>query len=216
MIARLSSPAHFLLALALLITTTPLFAAPPTKAKPKTISHPTAVKPKPVPMLKEFSFRGNRIGEDAETVIRRSIKPDSQKYCLGDLDKPGLISCSDGDVSGLPRPNYETWLYYEFFEHQLSGFKLHFHANDFMEISTMLIGKYGEPHHVENNTVQTYTGASADQVIYIWNTAYGPLKLYYHYPDLTSGFLKLENVAVEKKNEALKTQEQQEKGKVVF
>lgn len=82
MLVRLLSPAYFLLLYSVLLTTSVALAATPSKTvpvqgKPKpavTQPKPQAqTPPKPEPVLKDFTFRGNRIGDPAETVIYRSV-----------------------------------------------------------------------------------------------------------------------------------------------
>lgn len=99
---------------------------------------------------------------------------------------------------------------------KLSGFYIFFPISAYSEIESMLVGKYGEPHQNKSTTAQTYGGSTVAQFIDTWNTEYGPMKLYYRYPDLKTGYLQLENTDVNRQVEQYEAQKNQEKGKSVF
>lgn len=221
MLVRLLFPAHVLLLGTLLLSNPLSLAATPSKSiSVKARSSGTSSKPqtaaRPVPMLTNFTFRGNHIGEPANGVIERSIEPAYQAECLAETQKPALSECS-GMLTGIPHPESVTSLNYQFFENKLSGFTLFFPLFDsYSEINAMLEGKYGPAHRHEHHVVSNAMGGKFDQLISIWNTPYGPMKLYFRYPSVDMGYLILENRAVEKKVKALEAKQLQEKGKSVF
>jgi hypothetical protein len=218
----------------------------PTKAVPQKSTQAKPVpKPAPLPMVADFTFRGNHIGDPAELVIMRTMEKEMAKpkvdmtasqfdrdYAKREYEtsirrqQEAKAECmqkitTTGEVSCSDPEQYpfgygDSYLTYKFFDQKFSGFTLSFPLIAYTTIETMVIGKYGEPHKTEVHQVQNYMGANFDQFIATWNTKHGPMKLYFRYPDLEHGFLILEDTAVKKQAEALKQKELHEAGKAAF
>jgi hypothetical protein len=197
-------------------------------------------------MLTDFSFRGNHIGDPAEEVIKRMFreeevpKPgdpgfigskdpqladidykvkvssviDNRNRCLQFLHDKGESACTDYEPTFLGF--YHTYLTYQFLDKKLSGFNLTFPLRAYFKIEPMLTGKYGPPHQTEVNKVYNNMGAEFEQLVAIWNTTHGPLKLYFRYPSLDKGMLILEDEAAKQEADARKAKELEAKGKTTF
>lgn len=233
-----------LLTASILLTLPPAYAvskAVPSKkpaSSPSVRKHPTTARSN---IITNFTFRGNRIGDPAEAVIRRSIKNtkeesettsepsielpsddwlgeseprlNEQDTCIKHL-KMGKSDCTDYEPDFLPY--YDTFLTYEFFDKKFSGFDLTFHLNAHSQLKTMLIGKYGKPHQSYVKKVHNAMGASFDQIVSVWNTKHGPMTLYSRYSSIDKGALILQDARFKRLATAREAQALQRKGKKVF
>jgi hypothetical protein len=216
---------YWLLSLALAL----LLPVATAEAVNKASTHKVSVHSQP--MLTNFTFRGNHFGDPAEEVIRRSFKveewdkkglpryntPKDVEDCLASITDSGESRCVDGHSDLNQLLEYDkVMIYYDFYNKKFSGFQIIFPLQDFPGIETMLLAKYGKPHKNIQDTVQNMEGANFDQFISIWNTQHGPMKLYYRYPDLESGYLELEDTKVQAQINALKKKTLEEKAKTSF
>ena len=222
----------FLIALLAFTLCAPVaFGVAPTAKKPAAKPAVVSVKPKaPEAVLKDFTFKGNRIGEPATEVINRVFgqkQPDetlygqkqqnindAQQACLKAIKAEGESSCTDFHPHITDRP--KEFIIYEFYDSKFSGFKLYFPNPAFVEVQGMLMGKYGTPHKWVQSNVQNRMGATFEREEHIWNTLYGPMTLYYHYPDLETGMLILTDKNIDAIKASQNMKKLEEKGKATF
>jgi hypothetical protein len=170
-----------LLSLALLLSLTVV------EAVNKPVSHKATVSkrsttPSVAPILTDFTFRGNHIGDPAEEVILRSIKVNqlgdpSDKYsynqqsaidyCISHLVDQGESSCSDSnsDLRVINQHSSSAIINYQFWDKKFYSFWLSFNGFLFDDMKALLIAKYGRPHKIRVEKVQNLMGAEIDQLL---------------------------------------------------
>ncbi len=122
-----------------------------------------------------FTFRGYKMGDP--------LPPKLASDCLTSNDLPGMQSCQDRslprlsggmvDLQGLP----VRYLSYQFFDGRFAGFLINLPADKFSEMRRLLVARYGDPHAETPSSIQNQAGATFDQVVTIWNTPHGAMRL---------------------------------------
>jgi hypothetical protein len=144
--------------------------------------------------------------------LQREQAEKDKAECLKALSEQNESTCTEM----YPHLPGDSMITYEFFKQKLSGFRMSFSVEHYSAIESMLIGKYGKPHKTIISPIQNRMGAQFEQITSIWNTAYGPMKLYYRYPNPDKGFLVLRDSKIEHLLDVQKEKELQQKGKSAF
>jgi hypothetical protein len=219
----------FLLSLAFFISMSGAMAATkqvnhPQKSPRNQVVHQTR------PIITNFTFKGNHIGDPMEEVLRRSIKvdPGTSSFlrnteetitkCLESIPATGEGNCLDYNSDLNIINDFEAPLYIEylFYDRKFYGFRVVFPYIQYPNLKALLISKYGKPHAEAYKYVQNGMGAKIRQANSFWNTHHGSMILMAPYPDTENGWLELTDKAIEAKIEAQQKKSIQDKAKTAL
>lgn len=93
----------------------------------------------------------------------------------------------DVEISGIS---------YMFFGERLFGFDMSFRSDDFINIRSMLVGKYGSPSRENGDSIKNMAGASFDNITTEWDFKEGVLRLVMRHNKIDKASLSFKNPEV--------------------
>lgn len=171
----------------------------------------------------EFEFRGHKIGEHISVKFPR-WNMGGKDSCSNFFDKD-IFLCDDKTTEVKTKSGIKynkvgdveiSGISYMFFDEKLFGFDMSFRSDDFINIRSMLVGKYGTPSRENSDSIKSMAGASFDNIITEWDFKEGVLRLVMRHNKIDKASLSFKNPEALSLIGRRKGAQNQAKGKSVF